>query len=431
MINFVDLSPIIKMLVQTLLMLIFAVDIYMLIFSVKFDRRFIIPLGVVSVANGFMLSFFIAEYQCALRGTEPQGFLNMILHIPMFVLMFFILLALVLTAICIRAFQRAQRNTVTATSVKQSVDDLPLAICFGSNDGHPILVNRHMRDICIELTDCELQNIYDLWRLLSQDIFLEGIKRIRLGEKPIITLQNSRTWSFSKTDLNIKGSSVIQIKASDITQLYELSLKMEEKNAELAEINKRLERLKENITEATRNEEILYAKIKIHDDIGRALLSSSLYLSQGAGNPKDLLEQWNVNVMLLANQQEPEAKTNVFERLDNAAKAIGVRLVIDGDIPTSDTDTCSLIAMAAQECLTNAVRHADSNELYIQLSSHINHYVARFTNNGKKPSGPIREGSGLSGLRRHVELRRCTLHIESVPIFRMTLVIPKKRENVL
>ena len=57
--------------------------------------------------------------------------------------------------------------------------------------------------------------------------------------------------------------------------------------------------------------------------------------------------------------------------------------------------------------------------------------ILTITNNGKRPDGPIVEGGGLSTLRRRVERAGGTMVVQSLPIFKLTVTVPREKEGVL
>lgn len=78
------------------------------------------------------------------------------------------------------------------------------------------------------------------------------------------------------------------------------------------------------------------------------------------------------------------------------------------------------------ECVTNCIKHADGNEVYIRIAQRGECYDVTITNNGKIPTEPIKEGSGLSTLRRSIESSGGEMHISHNPRFALLITIPAK-----
>ena len=74
--------------------------------------------------------------------------------------------------------------------------------------------------------------------------------------------------------------------------------------------------------------------------------------------------------------------------------------------------------MASIEALTNAVRHAQADQLYINFSeSFSGEKCICFSNNGKQPEGVLLEGGGLSSLRTKIEQAGGSMELHTQPEF--------------
>ena len=78
--------------------------------------------------------------------------------------------------------------------------------------------------------------------------------------------------------------------------------------------------------------------------------------------------------------------------------------------------------------MTNAVRHAQANELYVDLSLTDNELTAIISNNGALPHKEISEGGGLSSLRARIESKGGTMCIRTLKCFALSVTIPIKEE---
>ena len=65
-----------------------------------------------------------------------------------------------------------------------------------------------------------------------------------------------------------------------------------------------------------------------------------------------------------------------------------------------------LIYTAMQVCLTNAVQYAKATELAACIRKNDDIVTVMIRNNGKQPEQPVREGGGLTNLRRRIEAGR-------------------------
>jgi signal transduction histidine kinase len=99
-------------------------------------------------------------------------------------------------------------------------------------------------------------------------------------------------------------------------------------------------------------------------------------------------------------------------------------LELKGEIP-EETKVLQLFLQAAAESLTNAISHAKANTLYVDFGEDPYAYCVSIYNDGLLPTGPIREGGGLSALRKHAERIGGQMEIQSVPQFILTVTIGK------
>ena len=126
---------------------------------------------------------------------------------------------------------------------------------------------------------------------------------------------------------------------------------------------------------------------------------------------------------MLASNRVTSVST--MDEVNRTARQLGVAVKIDGYLPR-DTAVEELTVAAAKECVTNCIKHADGNEVYIRIAQRGERYDVTITNNGKIPTEPIKEGSGLSTLRHSIESSGGEMHISHNPRFALLITIPTK-----
>ena len=129
-------------------------------------------------------------------------------------------------------------------------------------------------------------------------------------------------------------------------------------------------------------------------------------------------------------ESEPQNNVDYIGELIKAAKSAHVEVIIDGQFP-EDNDVKQMIVAAATEALTNAIRHADAEKLFIEIDSTKKYYIACISNDGKIPDAPITEGGGLGSLRRRIEKNGGIMSVSWEPEFRLIIKIPKKSGELL
>jgi len=149
------------------------------------------------------------------------------------------------------------------------------------------------------------------------------------------------------------------------------------------------------------------------------------YLKDKSCDPKQILDIWQRNIDILRLEAEPVKEEDSLASLQRAAKAIGMQVHVSGSLPES-SHLCKLLSSIGAEALTNAVRHAGANQLYICAEKTDLGRLIRYTNDGAVPNHAIVEGGGLSTARRKVEAIGGTMQIESSPRFTLNLFFSKE-----
>ena len=320
--------------------------------------------------------------------------------------------------------KRRWENMLTPMAPKESLDALPDGICFFAPDGQPLLVNTRMNRICGELFDAELLNAEVFWQRLQNG---EGNARfLRTGEAVLLQTGDGRIWEFRCRELTVGRSEVRELTACDVTTPYRLSQELDQRNQSLRRVNKRLRRYSREVERTAMENEILTAKIQVHNDVGRSLLMFRAYLSQPKKQRRreELVLLWRHTVAVLKNEASPEKPRTDWELLRKAAQSVDVEIVLSGELPENEQQRAIVIS-AVHECLTNTVKHAGGDRLWLTLRSDGNVLTAELTNNGAPPKGPVRETGGLLDLRRTVEKAGGTMTTEAAPRFLLRVELPE------
>lgn len=348
-------------------------------------------------------------------------------QLPCAVLFLILIVAGIVTCFLVCNVIRYHRTSLTRSSIKESMDSLPSGLCFSSADGFVLLANRTMERLCQELTGSDLQDANAFWKQLVQKDLLPENRRIVFDGTLCFQLKNKEIWTFQRERLAAEDENVFQIFALNISELYHLFEELEQKNVQLAGMNRRLKKYSENLDTFVRSREILDAKIRIHKEIGQTLFTSRAYLIH---NDLDLSEeeiftQWEYIVRLLKKETSLPRNEHGWAAFVNEAQNAGVSILTSGRLPT-ESNQLELIQLAAAEALTNAVRHAQADALYIQFSEKSGCLQMRIINNGKKAPEAVQEGGGLGSLRIRLEEAGGQMHLETCPQFCLSVTLPEK-----
>ena len=236
-------------------------------------------------------------------------------------------------------------------------------------------------------------------------------------------LPDETVWQFRTQNITVDSDDHWQqITAHNVTELYNGYQKQEEINEELAEVNRKLRKMYARMEDDVKEKESLDLKVYIHDTIGRSLLTIRDIIDSGEDTERKLEALQNAIGMLASNRV---TSVSTMDEVKRTAQQLGVAVKIDGYLPR-DTAAEELTVAAAKECVTNCIKHADGNEVYIRIAQRGERYDVTITNNGKIPTEPIKEGSGLSTLRRSIESSGGEMHISHNPRFALLITIPAK-----
>ena len=302
------------------------------------------------------------------------------------------------------------RQHISQVSIKTSCDHLPCALCFALENGQPCLRNLKMDELSHQITGEALFNANVFWHVLEK--------------QPVVTLENGRTWRFERTAMDIDRQRVYQLIGTDVTERARLNRELAEDNRRLDALNRRLRSYIRNVQALAREKELLSAKVRIHDELGHALLRTRQYLSDGRGAVEDIRASWQQNIRLLLGEGIDVAPAGSFRQLLNAAQAIGVAIDRRGEFPVEGTEAAYLTEAAIHESLTNLVRHAGGSRLEVIGTQEADGWHICCRNDGAPPAGPIVEGGGLSSLRARVEAAGGAMKVEHAPRFALRLLLP-------
>lgn len=317
------------------------------------------------------------------------------------------------------------RQTPDNSSIKEAVDNLPAGICFFSKEtGRPVLCNRTMRAIAFDLTGRDLQSISDLTGALDE--LPLGAAAQADTDRDTFLLPDGRVLSFSEAEASDEyGNRYIEITAHDVTELCEATDKLEKRRAELLVMRGQLNRITENVAAITREEEILAAKMRVHNRLGSCMLLTRRYYAQNCPEEKKdaLLTAWRDTLAVLSDEIGREDEVDAMAELVRVARTLGVEIAIDGEMP-EDAGRAYILVLAMRECLTNTLRHAEGTRINAALTRRGRTVTAVITNNGRRPEQEITEGGGLMSLRKKTEDAGGRMYVDSLPQFALHLMLP-------
>lgn len=316
-----------------------------------------------------------------------------------------------LSALLMLRLLKYDQADVSPNAIKRFLDGIPCGVCCYRDDGRVIFSNVCMNRLSEALTGESLLNA----NLLSD-----------AAADRILTVEE-RVWRFSGRDIEVGGETLHEMIASDVTVGYAKTRALEEEKAELSALSAELKAYYAGIDETVRRQEILQAKVNIHDEMNRLMLSSTAADSRDTAELDRIFRLWDQNALLLGMEAE-EAKEAASDSLEAMAEALKIRLTRQDAVPDGLSDGArNLISLAAREALINAVKHAAATAMTISFHETADGIDCRFTNDGKVPAAPVRLTGGLANLSRLAALQGASVSAMTGDDFTLILHFPKTR----
>lgn len=320
---------------------------------------------------------------------------------PLYIFILVIAVSVFFIAIAYEVYKL--NNSINASSIRYAIDNMPMGVCFASKNGRPYLINHAMYEAAMALTGKNLYNINSLW------------KKVEERENHLFVRNDGKAWKFEREIIDAGGEEIVQIKAVDVTDLSHITTELQNSRAELEGHRKMLTNMMETMVESQKQEEILSSKVKIHDSLGRAVIMTRwrAWGEKESVNEDALIKTWFEIIEKMKSGFEDEKATgDIMAELNAAAAMLDCKICLMGELPENE-ETAYLVVSAAREALTNAIKHAGADTIYVLIERKALVYSVTIYDNGTAKSEEISEGGGLSGLRKKIEKDGSKMIVES------------------
>ena len=278
----------------------------------------------------------------------------------------FIVLTLA-TVLLLKANIQYEKNIITPNAIKLFLDKVPCGICCWCDNGKVIFSNICMDSLCNAITKEQLMNGIDFCNKVADGIFTV----------------NDKIWHFSCRDFIMDNESLHEMTASDISAEYAKTQALEKDKEELSQLKQKLDEYYLNLDDTVRRQEILQAKVRIHDEMNKLLLSATAVNGKDTDKLNDILSLCEKNALLLCMEAEETESANILSSINELADTLKIKLIWQNELPPKLTHAqCGLFFSAAKEAVINAVKHANAKTLNISFAETEENIICSFTNSG-------------------------------------------------
>ena len=298
-------------------------------------------------------------------------------------------------------FRYYKKETITDFSIKKVIDECEFGILVLKGKGIK-LINNKMYEILDKLN---IKKDY-VTNIIRQSIDqLDKNYCVKVEDKYYVFVINNN-----------------EIITFDITEVYELHQKLNEQNKKLKENNKKILLSIDNIEELEKEKNLLKLKNKYHDILGQNLSILQQYLNRENISRENFEEiKFMIQKMFIDIEDTDDTNANL-ENLIKIHKKNGTDIIIDGKLP-QNKETAKVFFEIIREATTNAIRHAGSLKVFVNIKETLEETYMIITNDGRKPNEFITENQGIKDMRRKVKKLGGMFYISTVPEFSINISI--------
>lgn len=298
-------------------------------------------------------------------------------------------------------FRYYKKETITDFSIKKVIDECEFGILVLKGK-RAKLINNKMYEILDKLN---IKKDY-ITNIIKQSIDqLDKNYCVKVEDKYYVFVINNN-----------------EIITFDITEVYKLHQKLNEQNKKLKENNKKILLSIDNIEELEKEKNLLKLKNKYHDILGQNLSILQQYLNKENITQENFEEiKFMIQKMFIDIEDTDDTNANL-ENLIKIHKKNGTDIIIDGKLP-QNKETAKVFFEIIREATTNAIRHAGSSKVFVNIKETLEETYMIITNDGRKPNEFITENQGIKDMRRKVKKLGGMFYISTVPEFSVNISI--------
>lgn len=298
-------------------------------------------------------------------------------------------------------FRYYKKETITDFSIKKVIDECEFGILVLKGKKAK-LINNKMYEILDKLN---IKKDY-ITNIIKQSIDqLDKNYCVKVEDKYYVFVINNN-----------------EIITFDITEEYKLHQKLDKQNKKLKENNKKILLSIDKIEELEKEKNLLKLKNKYHDILGQNLSILQQYLNKENITQENFEEiKFMIQKMFIDIEDTDDTNANL-ENLIKIHKKNGTDIIIDGKLPPNK-ETAKVFFEIIREATTNAIRHAGSSKVFVNIKETLEETYMIITNDGRKSNEFITENQGIKDMRRKVKKLGGMFYISTVPEFSVNISI--------
>ena len=261
---------------------------------------------------------------------------EMLLSVPTVVPLLYCIAMAVLEARLLYNIHRHKYERITGMSIKEAMDGFPDGVLCYVPEGRVILVNQAMKEFGRQMTGDELVNGDLFTQQMMSGQIRPGCRIVTVGDENVFVLPDETVWKINLQDMPFEDSEVRMLTASEITEEYRKTEELRTMQEGLAALGERLAKVNREIVDLTAEREMLNAKIRIHDEMGKNLLIVKHFILNGG--------------------TESEKAAMIGSLYQNVS-------FLMKDLPAGTRDECELMIDTASRLGGDCVRDRDDSEL--------------------------------------------------------------------
>lgn len=298
-------------------------------------------------------------------------------------------------------FKYIKEEKINQFSIKKVIDssDFGILVLKGNKS---VLINNTMYAI---LNKLNIRTNYIANIIKQSEEQMDGNYVVKVEEKYYLFIINQN-----------------EVIAFDITEEYSLKKELDEQNEKIKRNNKELVSSIENIEKLEKEKNLLKIKNKYHDLLGQNLSVLQQYLNREEIKQENFDEiKFMIEKMFIDIEDTEDPNTNL-QNLIKIHQNNGTNIIIKGKLPKNEKQA-KVFFEIIREATTNAIKHAESSKIFVEIKETLEKTNMVITNDGKKPNEFITENEGIKGMRRKVEEMKGYFYVSTVPEFSVNVSI--------